>query len=256
VSPEHADVAAVHQAGVDGFVVYSVREDDPHFLAVLERPVPTVVCDQPTGVEGVDRVGVDDQAAMLGLGRHLTGLGHRRIGVICMRLAAQRHDGPADEKRQSSIAYPVQRSRLAGLREAFTEVGVDWSAVPVHERFDHSVEAGQSAAADLLAAHPDLTAVVCTSDVLALGALRHATGRGLAVPDDLTVTGFDGVPEAERAGLTTVRQPVLEKGRTAGELLLDRGERSRPRRVTLPTELCVGRTSREPRAAERWFSGL
>ena len=57
VSPEQADVTAVHQAGVDGFVVYSVREDDPHFLAVLERPLPIVVCDQPHGVEGVDRVG-------------------------------------------------------------------------------------------------------------------------------------------------------------------------------------------------------
>ena len=66
------------------------------------------------------------------------------------------------------------------------------------------------------------------------------------MPDDLTVTGFDGVPEAERAGLTTVRQPVLEKGKAAGELLLERGDRSRPRRVTLPTELRVGHTSTAP----------
>jgi DNA-binding LacI/PurR family transcriptional regulator len=128
--------------------------------------------------------------------------------------------------------------------------------VPVWERFDHSVEAGQSAAAELLASHPDLTAVACTSDVLALGALRQATEQGISVPDELTITGFDGVPEAERAGLTTVRQPVLEKGRAAGELLLERGDRSRPRRITLPTELRVGRTSTAPRDVERWFSGL
>ena len=127
VSPEHADVAAVHRASVDGFVVYSVREDDPHFLAVLERPVPTVVCDQPAGVEGVDRVGVDDRKAMLGLARHLTGLGHRRVGVICMRLAAQRHDGRVSAARQTEIAYPVQRNRLAGLRDGLAEVGVDWA---------------------------------------------------------------------------------------------------------------------------------
>ena len=143
VSPEHADVAAVHRAGVDGFVVYSVREDDPHFLAVLERPVPTVVCDQPAGVEGVDRVGVDDRKAMLGLARHLTGLGHRRVGVICMRLAAQRHDGRVSAARQTEIAYPVQRNRLAGLRDGLAEVGVDWASVPIWERFDHSVEAGR-----------------------------------------------------------------------------------------------------------------
>jgi DNA-binding LacI/PurR family transcriptional regulator len=254
-SPEHADVAAVHRAGVDGFVVYSVGEDDPHFKAVLERPVPTVVCDQPTGVEGVDRVGVDDRTAMLDLARRLTALGHRRIGVICMRLAATRCDGPADEARQATITYSVQRARLAGLRDALAEAGVDWADVPVHERYEHTLEAGQDAAAELMTAHPDLTAIVCTSDILALGALRHAGACGLTVPDDLTVTGFDGVPEAERVGLTTVRQPVREKGRVAGELLLQRGDRSRPRRVTLPTELLVGRTSSEPRSAERFFSG-
>jgi DNA-binding LacI/PurR family transcriptional regulator len=256
VSPEHADVAAVHRAGVDGFVVYSVREDDPHFLAVLERPVPTVVCDQPAGVQGVDRVGVDDRAAMLGLARHLTGTGHRRIGVICMRLGEYRSDGPVSAARQADIAYPVQRNRLAGLRDGLAEVGVDWADVPIWERFDHSVEAGQSAAAELLSAHPHITAVVCTSDILALGALRRALDRGLAVPDDLTITGFDGVPEAERAGLTTVWQPVLEKGKAAGELLLENRDRSRPRQITLPTELRIGRTSCAPRGAERWFSGL
>ena len=254
-SPDHADVTAVRQAGVDGFVVYSVREDDPHFVAVLERPVPTVVCDQPTGVDGVDRVGVDDRAGMLGLARHLTGLGHRRVGVLCMRLAAGHNDGPATAQRQEAITYPVQRDRLAGIRDGLAEVGVSWAGVPVIERFEHSVEAGRDGAAELLTDHPDLTAVVCTSDILALGALQHATERGLAVPEDLSVTGFDGVPEAGRAGLTTVRQPVLEKGRIAGELLLQRGERNRPRRITLPTELVIGTTGAEPRADQRFFSG-
>ncbi|WP_232661592.1 LacI family DNA-binding transcriptional regulator [Pseudonocardia sp. TRM90224] len=255
VSPEHADVTAVHQAGVDGFVVYSVREDDPHFLAVLERPVPTVVCDQPHGVEGVDRVGVDDRAGMLSLTRHVTGLGHRRVGVLCMRLGEGRHDGLADQQRLQNATYPVQRDRLAGLRDGLAEVGVDWADVPVIERFEHSVEAGQNGAAELLGARPDITAVICTSDILALGALRYAGDRGLAVPDDLTITGFDGVPEAERAGLTTVRQPLLEKGRVAGELLLERGDRNRPRRVMLPTELLVGTTSGESRTEQRFFSG-
>lgn len=255
VSPEHADVAAVHQAGVDGFVVYSVSEDDPHFKAVLERPVPTVVCDQPMAAEGVDRVGVDDRAGMLGLVRHLTGLGHRRVGVLCMRLAAGRHDGFASMERQAGATYPVQRARLAGVRDGLDEVGVGWEDVPVYERFEHSIDSGQAAASSLLAAHPDLTAVVCTSDVLALGALRHATARGISVPENLTITGFDGVPEAERNGLTTVRQPLLEKGRIAGEMLLERGDRNRPRRVTLPTELLLGKTSAEPRADQRFFSG-
>jgi len=255
VSSEHADVAAVHQAGVDGFVVYSVSEDDPHFRAVLERPVPTVVCDQPVGVEGVDRVSVDDRQGMRALGDHLADLGHRRIGVVCMRLGTTRHDGLASIGRQEESTYPVQRERIGGLRDALTAVGVDWSQVPVVERYEHSPEAGASAAAELLATHPEVTAIVCTSDVLAIGALQYAAERDVDVPGRLTITGFDGVPEADRLGLTTVRQPVRRKGQVAGELLLDRGERNTPKQVVLPTELIVAATSGPAKRREEFFSG-
>jgi DNA-binding LacI/PurR family transcriptional regulator len=254
-SRDDPDVSTVHQASVDGFVVYSVPEHDPHLGAVLERPLPTVVADQPMNVSGVDRVGVDDRAGMLGLARHLAGLGHRRVGVVCMRLSNARYDGYADVDRQRYASLQVQRERLGGLRDGFAEVGVDWSTVPVMERFDHSVESGAVGAARLLDDHPGVTALVCTSDVLALGALRTAAQRELSVPEMLSVTGFDGVPEAVRAGLTTVAQPVRDKGRIAGELLLNRGDRTESKSVILSTELVVGQTTGRPRV-ERWFSGL
>ncbi|MFC6093808.1 LacI family DNA-binding transcriptional regulator [Saccharothrix lopnurensis] len=253
-NPEREDVAAVHRAGVDGFVVYSVPDDDPHLAAVLERPVPTVVCDQPD-IDNVDRVGIDDQAAMHSLAQHLITLGHRRVGVVCMRLARDRNDGFVTPDRQASAHFHVQRARLAGLAQAFGSVGVDWGSIPVVERFDHTTASGASAAAQVLDRDPQITALVCTSDILALGALGEAQRRGLRVPQDLTVTGFDGIREAEQSGLTTVRQPVLEKGRAAGKLLLDSAERSRPRSVTLATELIHGTTAAPPRgtAEERWF---
>jgi DNA-binding LacI/PurR family transcriptional regulator len=76
----------------------------------------------------------------------------------------------------------------------------------------------------------------------------------MRVPADITVTGFDGIREAEQAGLTTVRQPVLEKGRAAGRLLLEAGEPGKPRTVTLETQLLPGSTSAPPRSVEeRWF---
>ena len=137
--------------------------------------MPTVVCDQPTGVEGVDRVGVDDRAAMLALARHLTGLGHRRIGVLCMRLGARPQRRPRPTERQAGATYPVQRDRLAGLRDGLAEAGVDWSgragrrAVRAQRRRRASRAPPSSSPP-----HPELTAVVCTSDILALGALRHA----------------------------------------------------------------------------------
>ena len=252
VSPEADDPGAVARAGVDGFVVYSMPDDDDNFAAVLERPVPVVVCDQPTAVSDVDRVGIDDHAAMVDMARHLAGLGHRRVGVLCMRLSTERNDGFASVGRQENARYEVQRRRLSGLREGFAEAGVDWSTVPVVERFDHSESAGASGAEQLLARH-DVTAIACTSDLLALGALRHVRESGRHVPDQVSVTGFDGVPAAERAELTTIRQPTLDKGRAAGELLLDRGDRQRSRTLLLPTELLARATSGPPPGASgRW----
>src|SRR3954451_3335521 len=119
VSPEPDDPGAVARAGVDGFVVYSMPDVDDSFPAVLERPVPVVVCDQPTAVPDVDRVGIDDHAAMVDMARHLVGLGHRRVGVLCMRLSTERKDGFASIERQERARYEVQRRRLAGLREGF-----------------------------------------------------------------------------------------------------------------------------------------
>ncbi len=252
-NPEREDVASVHRAGVDGFVVYSVPEDDPHLAAVMERPVPVVVCDQPT-IEGVDRVGIDDAHAIKVMAEHLIGLGHRKIGVLCMRLARGRNDGPAPVQRQQNASFHVQRSRLTALAESFEETGVDWEDVPVVERFDHTTASGASAAAQLLDSAPEITAILCTSDILALGALNEAQRRGKRVPQELTITGFDGIVEAERAGLTTIRQPVLEKGRAAGRLLLDTAEPGRPREVRMETQLVTGSTSASPRSAEeRWF---
>ncbi|WP_199431531.1 LacI family DNA-binding transcriptional regulator [Qaidamihabitans albus] len=252
-SPGREEVAAVHRAGVDGFVVYSVPDDDPHLAAVLSRPVPTVIVDQPE-LDGVDRVGPDDAAATVDLANHLVELGHRQIGVLCMRLGRDRKDGFAPVDRQREAHFHVQRTRLSALARKFESVGVDWSTVPVVERFEHTVDDGASGARQLLDAHPQVTAVICTSDILALGALAEAGRRGLRVPADLTVTGFDGVAEATRAGLTTVHQPVLEKGRAAGRLLLSAGDRVAPKVITLPTELRIGTTSAPPRTAEElWF---
>jgi DNA-binding LacI/PurR family transcriptional regulator len=261
------DPRVVLRAAVDGFVAYSMPDDDPHVAAVLQRPVPTVVVDQPVDVSGVDWVGIDDHAGAAEIGSHLAGRGHRQVRVITWRLGPGRNDGPPGPARLNRVRvitwrlgpglddgpagrpvekgspHAVQRARLDGFAAGLGDGGVEWADVPVEERFENSPAAGASAAAALLASDPGLTAIGCTSDVLALGVLGPARDRGLSVPDDLSVTGFDDVPDAVRAGLTTVHQPLLEKGRVAGRLLLDEGDRPSARRVLLPAQLIVRSTT-------------
>lgn len=245
-NPEAEDVAAVSSAAVDGFVAFSMPDDDPHLHAVLSRNLPTVVCDQPD-VPGVDIVGVDDAAAMSEIAQHLLDLGHRRVGISCMRLGRVRLDGPVDLARQESAHYHVQRHRLAALRTTFEAAGVAWDRIPVVERFDHSLEAGASAAEELLSLDPGLTAIIATSDVLALGAIGALQHRRQRVPEDVSVTGFDGIRAALDAKLTTVDQPVLDKGRHAAKLLQAPSTTGRQRRVMLPTVFVPGATTGPPR---------
>lgn len=245
-NPEAEDVAAVSSAAVDGFVAFSMPDDDPHLHAVLSRNLPTVVCDQPD-VPGVDIVAVDDAAAMSEIAQHLLDLGHRRIGISCMRLGRIRLDGPVDLARQESAHYHVQRHRLRALRVAFEAAGIAWDRIPVVERFDHTVEAGASAADELLRLDSGLTAIIATSDVLALGAIEAVVRRRQRVPEDVSVTGFDGIRDALDAKLTTVEQPVVEKGRHAARLLLDPSADGHQRRVTVPTKFLPGATTGPPR---------
>lgn len=240
---DESRVSNVMGAVVDGFVFYSVPEGDPHLAAALRRRLPTVVVDEPRDNVEADWVGLDDRGAAAELGQHLAHLGHRKVGVITSRLGRTRYNGPADDERWTEAVYSVQRNRIAGLRDG---LGGD-APIVVEERFENTIEAGAAALQSLLQRHPDLTAVCCFGDVLAIGALDAARSRGLSVPGDLTITGFDDIPEASRMGLTTVSQPLVEKGRIAGELLLSRALADAPRRRYLPTSLEIRATSGRPR---------
>ncbi|MBY0386948.1 MAG: substrate-binding domain-containing protein [Mycobacterium pseudokansasii] len=237
---------AVLSAGVDGFVVYSVCDDDPYLQVVLQRRLPVVVVDQPKNLPGVSRVGIDDRAAMRKVADYVLGLGHRDIGLLTMRLGHDRRLGLVDAERLKSPAFDVQRERVIGVWDAMTAAGADPDSLTVVESYEHPPTSGGAAAKVALTANPRITALMCTADMLALSAMDYLRGHGIYVPGRMTVTGFDGVPEAISRGLTTVSQPNLQKGRRAGELL------QRPPRSGLPvvelldTELIRGRTCGPP----------
>jgi DNA-binding LacI/PurR family transcriptional regulator len=219
-SAEDRDVSPIAKALVDGFVVYSVAEGDPILQAALERRLPTVIVDQPR-VDSVPFVAIDDETAAEAIADHLLDLGHRRIGVVSFSLSPGARVRIADVSRQLAAAYRVTRLRLRGYASAAERRGIPWSDVRVCECPGSSRALGHQAAEVLLSLSPRPTAVVGLSDELALGAIDAIQGRGLFVPGDVSVVGFDDVPAAAYASpaLTTVNQDHFEKGRVAAELL-------------------------------------
>ena len=242
--------SAVMDATVDGFVVYSIADDDPLVEAVLRRRLPTVIADQPM-LEDVPFVGIDDESAAREVAEHLLGLGHERFGVASFSIAAaDRAPGMADSRRQRSATLRVTRARLAGYKAVLEAAGLPWKEVPVYECFGSSKALGREAADALLSRDPSLTAILALSDQLALGLIEAAKERDLSVPEDLSVVGFDDVPEAATSSppLTTVHQDHAEKGELAGRLLVAQlhGEETEDSSL-LPARLVVrGSTGRPP----------
>jgi LacI family transcriptional regulator len=178
---------------------------------------------------------------------YLIGLGHRRIGFIGGRPDLQ-----------------CAQQRLLGYQDALRQAGIapDPDLIAVG---DFTTETGRRCAQELLALADRPTAVFAANDQSAIGAIEAATGRGLRVPDDLSVVGFDNIPEAAyfNPGLTTVDQFVARMGYVATEVLirLIQGESPDSNLYEIPTELIIrdscraasGRSSVDSRIA-MWAS--
>src|SRR3712207_2528593 len=184
---------------------------------------------------------------------HLLDLGHERFGVVSFAIAAERALGIADVRRQQFATFHVTRARLAGYEAVLEAAGFPWKEVPVYECYGSSKALGREAAHTLLSLEPRPTAILCLSDQLALGAIEAAKERGLSVPEDLSVAGFDDVPEAATSTppLTTVHQDHIEKGELAGRLLVAqlREEETQDRSVLLARLVVRGSTGRPPEAS-------
>ncbi|MDG4832303.1 LacI family DNA-binding transcriptional regulator [Solwaraspora sp. WMMD1047] len=237
---EQAAVGTVRNAVVDGFCVYCVPGSHGALAAIRSRGLPMVIAEQPSAV-GPEAmfVGIDEQAAARRAAGHVATLGHRRVAVISDFLLPGRADGPVTLAGPEEIGYDVTRARAGGFRDALAEVGVAWSDMITVHAAANSREHGALAASYALDRADRPTAILAVTDLLALGALDAVLARGLRPGRDISVTGFDDIPEAAAAGLTTIRQPAVEKGVRAGELLLDPPADPTARQVLLPTELVV-----------------
>lgn len=245
------DPEVIRAAVVDGFLLYSMPDDDPMIDLAIERHMPLVCVDAPA-LDAAPLITIDDRAAATRIAAHLLAQGHRRIAVLALVLSLDSRPGPADAQVQATTTYRIVRERLRGYADACAAAGLDWQSVPVEVCADNSLEAATAAAARLLATYPDRTAIIGMSDLLALGALGAAAARGLRVPQDLSLVGFDDIPTAAqvRPPLTTIWQPHDEKGRLATELLLARlqGDPERPpARQQIGTRLVLRDSTAPPR---------
>ncbi len=225
-------LAAVQDAAVDGLA--GLCGDQPAMARARERGLSTVYCTmEARSAEGVPPVGdyvvIDDYAAGVEVGRHVRRLGHRRVFVLAG--AAFTGQPPMKEYRQGDL-HPSDHLRISGLLDGLA--GADVTLVPIGT---NSWAAGQAAGTVVLDRRDRPTAVVAVSDVIALGLMDACRQRGLTPGRDISIVGFDDLPDSASAGLTTIHQPVRDKGRLAAELLLD-PERS-DRRIVLPHELIV-----------------
>ncbi len=239
----------VREALVDGFIVYTTPSEDV-VSQVFDRNLPVVTVDR-SGVPGVTAVRVDDRAGARSIAEHVIDHGHRRLAIIVPRLSAMgEHSGFVDRARRAAISYAVCADRIGGYLDAAAAAGLDPLTIPIDERPDNHEDAGRAAALNLLSLDPQPTAILAMTDRMALGALRAAREMGLRVPEDVSIAGFDDLPAAAEAAppLTTVRQPLVEKGEQAAELLF--GTRRHTGLHIIETELVV-RRSTSPLSAQQ-----
>lgn len=224
---------------VDGLLASPVRSDVGAYERLNRRGMGVVLLDRISTSDEISAVAVDDVRGGELAAAHLLDLGHERIGFV---------NGPLE------APFPWSADRRQGVRRAVRSAGLDpESSVVEITASGLNSRAGEAVVDQLLEAEPGVTAVFCANDVLALGVLRGLTSRGISVPEDLSLVGYDDVDFARVLSppLTTVRQPPYQLGRTAAELLLETTESpagAEPRQIVFQPELVVRESSKPKRA--------
>jgi DNA-binding LacI/PurR family transcriptional regulator len=178
-------------------------------------------------------VGIDDEGGARSAAQHIVDLGHRRVTILTLN------------SRGTTTPHPVAEARKRGYLEVLDRAGGDVTIEPAGglewEEFATLVR-------DVLGGDQPPTAILAMSDDIAAGVVRVADAMGLAIPDQLSVVGFDDTPVATglMPPLTTVRQDHAMKGRLAARMLLGQVE---AKRITLPVELVVRASTAPPVAS-------
>ncbi len=230
---ESEHVRKLTQGMVDGLLIVLPSNLEAYIEDLNSQNVPYVLIDYAgEQMAHANTVRATNQKGVQEATTYLIQLGHRQIGFITGQLAVG-----------SSV------ERLAGFRQALREHNIPQD--PTMQVIGDFMEPSGYLGAQQLLAHPTPpTAIVCSNDVMAFGAIRAIQEMGLRVPQDVSIIGFDDVPESRtfRPKLTTVRQPLQEMGRVATRILVQMIEKSSsaPNQIALPTELIIRESTAPP----------
>ena len=207
---EDEQIRALVARGADGLLLIGYERDPSVYEYLARRNVPALIAWAYSAEKPQPAIGFDNRAAMRSLTREVLKCGHRSIGVI------------------SAMTKGNDRAleRVHGITEAVTEAGLNPADLDIIET-PYEIENGQAAFDTLMQRGAKKTAIMCVNDVLAVGALLRARERGLRVPEDISITGFDDIELARivSPGLTTVHVPHREMGRKAAIELVQMVER-------------------------------
>lgn len=217
---------------VDGVIIQGIRIDDPYLKEVLESDIPCVLIDIPFESRTIGQVTTDNVSGAKRAAEHLVELGHEKIAMI----------------NGHPFAFVSQR-RLEGFASALKENGI-----PLNEKWiingEFSEAEAEKKAEELLSTYPEISAIFCASDLMALGVMKAAGKLGRKIPDDLSIIGYDDIVLASHISpaLTTIAQNKFKMGYKAAELLIEMLEgKTTGRLIELDTELKVRQTTEKLR---------
>ena len=203
---EMQDVQILLERGVDGLVLVGDSHRPELYARIRKSGVPFVTTYVSMASEGVPAVGIDNERATYDMARYLLTLGHRDFGLIA--------NVPSANDRS--------RARLDGALRALRDAGITLEDDRIIKA-DHSLAQGRYGLRRLIESCPEITAIICTTDTLAIGALTEARAIGLNVPKALSITGFDDIELSAQIepALTTVSVPAAEIARAAADHLIN-----------------------------------
>ncbi|CAN7533938.1 substrate-binding domain-containing protein [Mesorhizobium amorphae] len=236
----------IQSALVDGFILFCI-EGGPRLVELTrERKLPFVALELGVEDDTISTIRIDNAAGARMAARHLAELGHRRFAVLTLPFV-DGSSGLVTPVRFGTAIYTATRNRLAGYFDELSRFGVDTAKVPVYETGNDAATT-RAGLETIFAMGEPPTAILAMSDRMAMVAIEWLAERGMKVPGDVSIIGFDGVPDGALCDppLTTIAQPIIEIGRRAARMILDFD--GAVRRETLDVELVVRGSSGPPPA--------